>query len=157
MQVRIELSALTRVRWYDYALRFFFGGAVTLVTGVIARHYGPVVGGLFLAFPAIFPATATLVEKHEAERKQRAGLPDGRRGRKAAALDARGTAMGCVGLAVFAAIVWQLLTAWNAALCLAAALAAWLTASVLVWWLSRFRHRGRHARSAPHGAASAKL
>jgi hypothetical protein len=30
---------------------------------------GPRVGGLFLAFPAIFPASATLVEKHEKQKK----------------------------------------------------------------------------------------
>jgi hypothetical protein len=34
------------------------------VVGLIAARFGPVVGGLFLAFPAIFPASATLIEKH---------------------------------------------------------------------------------------------
>jgi Protein of unknown function (DUF3147) len=157
MQVSLALSALKRTRWYEYALRFLFGGAVTAITGVIAHHYGPVLGGLFLAFPAIFPATATLVEEHEAQRKRRAGYPDGRRGRKAAALDARGAAIGALGLVAFAVVVWQLMTAWNAALCLAAALAAWLVTSVLLWWLSRFRHRWGRRRPAPRGEASAKL
>jgi hypothetical protein len=36
---------------------------MTAIPGWIASKYGPVVGGLFLAFPAIFPASATLVEK----------------------------------------------------------------------------------------------
>lgn len=36
---------------------------VTALAGVIAKHYGPVIGGLFFAFPAIFPASATLIEK----------------------------------------------------------------------------------------------
>jgi hypothetical protein len=40
------------------------GGVVTVVAGLLAKHYGPVFGGLFLAFPAIFPASATLVDKH---------------------------------------------------------------------------------------------
>jgi hypothetical protein len=40
------------------------------------RLVRPVVGGLFLAFPAIFPASATLIEKHVRERKEKAGLPD---------------------------------------------------------------------------------
>ena len=39
----------------------------------------PVVGGLFLAFPAIFPASATLIEKHGRERKEKAGLAGARR------------------------------------------------------------------------------
>jgi hypothetical protein len=43
----------------------------------------------FLAFPAIFPAGATLVQKHEVEKKRRAGITDRDRGRKATALEAR--------------------------------------------------------------------
>jgi hypothetical protein len=97
MRISFDLSALRRTRWHEYALRFFFGGAITVATGVIAKRYGPVFGGLFLAFPAIFPASATLLEKHEAEKKRRAGIIDNARGRKAAALDARGAAIGSVG------------------------------------------------------------
>jgi hypothetical protein len=29
---------------------------MTVVAGVIAARFGPIFGGLFLAFPAIFPA-----------------------------------------------------------------------------------------------------
>lgn len=64
MLIKFKTSALRRTRWYEYALRFFFGGAVTVGAGLIAKFYGPVFGGLFLAFPAIFPASATLVQKH---------------------------------------------------------------------------------------------
>ena len=70
MKLSLDLSALKRTRWYEYGLRFFFGGAITVATGLIAKRYGPVFGGLFLAFPAIFPASATLVEKHETEKKR---------------------------------------------------------------------------------------
>ena len=45
-----------------------------MATGIIAKKFGPGMGGLFLAFPAIFPARATLVEKHEKEKKQQAGM-----------------------------------------------------------------------------------
>ena len=38
------------------------------------QRWGPGIGGLFLAFPAIFPASATLVEKHEKQKKNRAGI-----------------------------------------------------------------------------------
>jgi len=55
-------------------VRFVLGGAVTLCTGLIAEHWGPVVGGLFLSFPAIFPATVTLIERHETEKKSKAGI-----------------------------------------------------------------------------------
>src|ERR1700735_591655 len=112
MRITVDLSALKRTRWYEYALRFFFGGVVTVATGLIAKRYGPVVGGLFLAFPAIFPASATLVQKHETEKKRKAGIIDNGRGRKAAALDARGAGLGCVALACFAAALWRLLPGW---------------------------------------------
>jgi Protein of unknown function (DUF3147) len=135
--ITFDLSALARTRWYEYALRFFFGGVVTVATGLIAKHYGPVFGGLFLAFPAIFPASATLVEKHETEKKQQAGIVDHARGRKAAALDSRGAAVGSLGLVVFGLLMWQLLRYWNAVSVLMTALVVWFTLAVLVWRVSR--------------------
>jgi hypothetical protein len=137
MRIKFDVSALRQTRWYEYAVPFFFGGAVTLMAGWIAKRYGPVVGGLFLAFPAIFPASATLVQKHETEKKQKAGIIDNRRGRKAAALDARGAALGCVALACFAGVVWWALPTWNAAVSLAAAIASWLVIALLAWRLNR--------------------
>src|ERR1700733_10517203 len=140
MRIRLDLSALKRTRWYEYAVRFVFGGAITVATGLIAKRYGPVFGGLFLAFPAIFPASATLVEKHETEKKRHAGIIDNSRGRKAAALDARGAALGSLGLACFAIALWRLLPAWNAILALPAALAMWLLLAVLFWIVRRLRY-----------------
>jgi Protein of unknown function (DUF3147) len=137
--ITFDLSALARTRWYEYALRFFFGGVVTVATGLIAKHYGPVFGGLFLAFPAIFPASATLVEKHETEKKQQAGIVDNARGRKAAALNSRGAAVGSLGLVVFGLLMWQLLRYCNAVSVLMTALVVWFTLAVLVWRVSRVR------------------
>ena len=74
MVVSFKLSALAESRWYEYAVRFLLGGIATALAGAIAAVYGPVVGGLFLAFPAIFPASATLVEKHQREKKEKAGI-----------------------------------------------------------------------------------
>jgi len=51
----------------------FFGGLVTAIAGVIAKQFGAAVGGLFLAFPAIFPASATLIEKREKQKKEKKG------------------------------------------------------------------------------------
>ncbi len=109
MKVHADFSALRRTKWYEYAIRFLFGGIITAITGMIAKKFGPEVGGLFLAFPAIFPATATLIEKHEKQKKQRKGLNGTKRGRLAAGVDAAGAAMGAGGLLVFALIVWKLL------------------------------------------------
>ena len=77
-----------------------------VAAGLIAAGFGPVIGGLFLAFPAIFPASATLVEKHVRERKEKAGLAGARRGKEAAALDAAGATLGSFGLAAFGLVIW---------------------------------------------------
>lgn len=144
MRVGVDFSALTETKWYEYAVRFFFGGTITVATGLIAKRYGPVIGGLFLAFPAIFPASATLVQKHERQKKLMVGILQTIRGREAAALDARGAAFGSIGLCLFGFMVWKLLPAWNTALTLFAALAVWLSLSVLIWRLRKIcsiRHR----------------
>ena len=82
---------------------------MTVVAGLIAARFGPVIGGLFLAFPAIFPASATLIEKHVRERKENAGLLGARRGKEAAALDAAGAALGSFGLAAFGLVIWLMI------------------------------------------------
>jgi hypothetical protein len=133
MKMSFDFSALAKIKWYEYAIRFLFGGAITVIAGLLAKKFGPVFGGLFLAFPAIFPASATLVEKHEREKKQKAGITHTVRGRQAAALDAEGAVMGSIGLACFAFTVWKLLPHWNAPLTLVAALGVWLVVSVLIW------------------------
>lgn len=46
-----ELSAILETKWYEYAIRFVVGGRVTVMTGMIAKEFGPVAGGLFLGLP----------------------------------------------------------------------------------------------------------
>lgn len=133
MMIRIDLVGLRRTKWHDYAIRFLFGGLITSAAGLIAQRWGPGIGGLFLAFPAIFPASATLVEKHEKQKKNRAGLQGAVPGREAAALDAAGAALGCIGLAGFALVVWQLLGAYETWIVLCGAGLLWLGISGLYW------------------------
>jgi len=133
MRVRIDATALGQIKWHDYAARFLFGGLVTAVAGIIANKFGPAIGGLFLAFPAIFPASATLIEKHEKEKKEKEGFEGATRGKEAASIDASGAAMGSIGLLAFALVVLRFVSNNNPWLVLAAATLAWLTVSVLVW------------------------
>ena len=133
MRISVNLSALRRTKFHEYAIRFFFGGAVTVVAGLVAKEFGPVLGGLFLAFPAIFPASATLLEKHERQKKLRAGIRQTTRGKRAAGLDAFGAAQACVGLAVFALIVWRLVPGNSPAVILMFATVAWFAVSVTLW------------------------
>src|SRR6202161_3840717 len=107
MIVKLQLSALRQTRWYELALRILFGGLATVLTGLVAKSSGPVVAGLFLAFPAIFPATATLVEKHTKERRRKAGLDGTLRAADAVAIEARGATIGSVGLFVFLRGCWS--------------------------------------------------
>jgi hypothetical protein len=74
MSVNANFAALKETKWHEYVVRFVFGGLITVTTGIIAKKFGPGIGGLFLAFPAIFPASATLIENHEKEKKQRVGM-----------------------------------------------------------------------------------
>ena len=108
MIVRIKWSALQQTHGYEYLVRFALGGLATLLAGVIADRFGPETGGLLLAFPAILCASATLVEKHERDRKTRQGLKGAERGRRAAALDATGAGWGSLALATFAIAIWRL-------------------------------------------------
>jgi hypothetical protein len=133
MRIRIDLTGLRRTKWHDYIVRFLFGGLITAVAGLIAERCGPGIGGLFLAFPAIFPASATLVEKHEKQKKNRAGLQGTVRGREAAALDAVGSALGCIGLVGFALVVWQFLGASETWIVLGTAGLLWLGIPGLCW------------------------
>src|SRR5262244_2303146 len=95
---------------HEYAIRFLFGGLVT---------------------------TATLIAKHEKLRKREAGYDGTRRGRAAAAVDARGTSLGALALTLFGLIVWKLLPTASPSLTLLLAASAWATASVLLWHLRR--------------------
>lgn len=133
MLIKVNPSALKQTKWHEYLVRFAFGGLITAAAGIIAKKFGPEVGGLFLAFPAIFPATATLIEKHETEKKQKRGLKGTVRGRNAASVDAAGSAMGSVGLFVFAVIVLHFIAGHNLWLVLAGAMLGWLAVSVLTW------------------------
>jgi TctA family transporter len=137
MNIRINPSALRETRWHEYLTRFVLGGLATVATGAIANVFGPETGGLFLAFPAIFCASATLIEKHERERKEKVGLRGTRRGKEAAALDAAGAALGSLGLLAFGAAIW-LLAPRSAWLALVVGSAAWFAVSVFLWSIRRW-------------------
>jgi len=137
MIVQAKFSALRETRWREYLIRFAFGGAVTVIAGLIAAGFGPIVGGLFLAFPAIFPASATLIEKHARERKGKIGLAGARRGREVAALDAAGAMLGSFGLTAFALVIWVIIERAPASALIFATL-AWLAVAVFAWTLRRW-------------------
>jgi hypothetical protein len=140
-------SSLKEGRWYEYLVRFALGGAATIFTGLISSRYGASIGGLFLALPAIFCASATLIEKHEIQRKREADLDGRRRGEEAAALDAAGAALGALGMLAFA-IVFSLMVERSIPGAFVSAPLAWLVVSVSAWY-GRRKMRSVRRRQTP--------
>jgi hypothetical protein len=105
--------------WRDYAVRFVIGGIITTLAWLLAHRFGPVVGGLFLAFPAILPASMTLIREHT--------------GKQAALNSALGAAAGSLGLVAFGGVVWLLATRIAPWQVLGAATLAWFVVSAALW------------------------
>ena len=108
-----------RVR--DYLIRFCFGAGISLVAGVIGMKFGPVLGGVRLGFPAILPASLTLIEKKE--------------GKEAASVDSIGAILGAIAMIAFAIVVSLAATRWGVVPGLVAALAVWLVVAVGLYGL----------------------
>jgi hypothetical protein len=132
-RIEVDLSALKQTKPHEYAVRFLFGGLCTVLAGLIAKRFGPAVGGLFLAFPAIFPAGASLIESHEKQRKAQIHSDGTNRGRVAASLDSAGASLGCIGLLGFAFVLWKGLDTHSAAVTVSAAGITWLLLSYALW------------------------
>jgi hypothetical protein len=137
--LRMDFASLKETKPHEYGLRFVFGGICTVIAGLIAKRYGPGLGGLFLAFPAIFPASASLIEGHEKKRKADYGFDGTKRGRLAASIDALGAFLGSIGLMAFALTLWIGLPQYNALCILIVATVVWLGISTLLWAIHRNR------------------
>jgi hypothetical protein len=120
MKPELAVAQLRTTKPWELGLRFVFGGSIAVGIHMIANAWGPAVAGLFLAFPAILPATLTLVKRHG--------------GRAEAIDDARGARLGSIGLAAFAVIVALLAGHIAAPLVLALAAVTWLVVDVGLWF-----------------------
>lgn len=119
MKPTFESAALKKSRPWELAVRFAFGGVVTVLAGLVTRAWGPVVGGLLLAFPAILPASLTLVKQHD--------------GKAQAVDDARGGSLGSIGLIGFATTIWLAPAIWRPAVVLIVATIAWALINGTLW------------------------
>jgi hypothetical protein len=128
MRPAFDRAAIRRSRPWELAVRFVFGGLITAFAGFVTKQWGPIVGGLLLAFPAILPASLTLVKQHDGKAK--------------AIDDARGGRLGSVGLIAFAVTVWIASTVWPAPVVLVVAALLWTLVNGALWAI-RF---GRHSR-----------
>ena len=106
----------------EYLIRFAFGAAISLAAGLVGLKFGPLVGGIFLGFPAILPASLTLIEKQA--------------GRDQAAIDSEGAILGAVALVAFAFLVALTVTSWGVVTTLLVALVVWLTVAIALYALA---------------------
>jgi hypothetical protein len=121
------------VKLWEWVVRFAFGGAITVATGIIGKVWGPLVAGLFLAFPAILPASLTLVKEHD--------------GREETVEDARGARLGSIALAAFAVVVVLTADRLPAAVVLLLAAVTWLVVAVGAWLALHHHQQDReHSR-----------
>ena len=116
-----QAEKLRDVRSRDLVVRFAFGTATSAVAGSLSILFDPIVGGAFLAFPAILAASLTLIAEEE--------------DRSEAREDARGAAVGAVGLAAFAAVGVAAFTAIAWPLALVAACAGWAAVAAGIYAL----------------------
>jgi hypothetical protein len=114
--VGIDLGALRKVKPAELAIRFAFGAGIALIAGVVGIRFGPRVGGLFLAFPAVLPASLTLLEKKD--------------GRDKADVDALGAVLGSCGLVAFAVAMVVGLPLLGAVPAMAVAGVVWVAVAV---------------------------
>jgi hypothetical protein len=147
VRLRVQITSLRATTPMQYAQRFLFGGLVTVVATLIADKWGPVVGGMFLAFPGIFPAGVSLVEEHKTERESQEGKVGVILARGEASVEATGASAGTWGLAAFGLVIWKESALHSLPVVLACAGSAWVALSWTAWmvrdrrWLLTWRKR----------------
>jgi hypothetical protein len=127
--VHVGFARLREMRPRDLMIRFGFGFAVSVIAGGVTLAVGDRAGGLFLAFPAILPASLTLIAEKEGDSQ--------------AEVDAGGALVGAFALVAFAVVSWQALGRVPLVPAEAAATAAWLAVSVGAYFAIRRAMRRR--------------
>jgi hypothetical protein len=113
---RFEPGRIKEARFRDYAIRFAFGGTISVVAALIGAVLKEPIGGIFTAFPAIMLASLTLIDKAE--------------DREHASYDAVGAALGAVGFIACAFFISRTLGQWPVAASLGMGILIWLVVSV---------------------------
>ena len=86
VRIKIDTSGLGQSRWYEYIVRFVFGGAVTALTGMVAKRWGPQLAAFSSHFPPFFLQQRRLFKSMKSKKKERVGQEGTKRGKEAAGL-----------------------------------------------------------------------
>jgi hypothetical protein len=113
---RFRLGRIKEARFRDFAIRFAFGGTISVVAALIGAVSNESIGGIFTAFPAILVASLTLIDKQEDPEH--------------ASYDSVGAALGAVGFIACAFFISRTLEQWPAAASLGMGILIWLVVSV---------------------------
>jgi hypothetical protein len=119
---KLNFSQLRGIRLRDYAIRFLFGGTISVIAALIGQWATGRIGGIFTAFPAILLASLTLINQED--------------GKQASAMDAQGAVLGAVALVLASILLSVTLGALAGAWSLLLGLGAWLVCSVGLYFLS---------------------
>jgi hypothetical protein len=132
---RLDLKRFAGVRPPELGVRFLFGFVISIAAALIAMRFGQRFGGLFLAFPAILPASLTLIEQ--------------KHGDNPASINAMGAVVGGVALVAFAIAASWLLGRVHPIIAVVIATAAWLAVAVALYFGVTALRRSRGQRPAP--------
>jgi Protein of unknown function (DUF3147) len=132
-----ELATALQAKPGAMLLRFTAGAVTSVVAGILALLFGPRIGGIPLAFPAVLVASLTLIEEQEDSEEARE--------------DSRGAMAGAAAMAVFGVIGGVLFGVLPGGVVLVLAAVAWLLVAFglygLLWW-----RRGKAGRSGSSGS-----
>ncbi len=121
--IRVDLSRLRDVKPLHLAIRFGFGAGISTLAALVSIWFGARVGGALLAFPAILPATITLIAEQQSQQD--------------ADETAIGALVGAPALPAFAVVVAVLTTVIGTALALGVAAAAWCAVAAGLFVMSQ--------------------
>ena len=117
----VDLGKLRAAKLRDYALRFALGAVISIGAAIADKAVGARFGGIFLAFPAILPASLTLIQEKEGTRR--------------ADRNAIGAVLGGAALVIFAMIAELTLRRIEPYLALMLALLGWIVSSLVLYGL----------------------
>lgn len=113
---QFQPGKITSIHPKDYAIRFAFGGTISVLAALIGQWVNTRFGGIFTAFPAILLASLTLIGEED--------------GREQSAEDAEGGVLGALAFIAAATFIALTVTRISGAASLFLSLALWIVLAV---------------------------